>query len=197
METQEKPMNEQESLQLIYQMINSTKQNLKEHAFSFLFWGYLVLATVILQYVIVFLGYDPQKSGLVWAILMPLGGIVSGVIGYKKSKKENVKTHIDTILKYLGTAFGASMCVLFFVLGKCGYGILIPHLIMMLYGFFLYVIGGLLKFRPLVLGGISCWVYSIAACFLPIEFQGILIALAVITGYIIPGHMLKASKNNN
>ncbi len=196
METQEKPMNEQESLKLIYEMINSTKRNLKDDGGIFLFWGYLTLTAALLQFSLIKLGYG-ESSGWVWIILMPLGGIISGVIGYRNRKKEKVKTIIDTIMAYLWGGFGACLLVVFFVLGKYDYQMAFLPMIMMLYGIGTFVTGGFLKFRPLILGGISCWVFAVAACFFSIEIHLILIALSLVTSYIIPGHLLLASESNN
>ena len=196
METQEKQMSAEESITLIYEMINSTKQNLKKDGFIFLFWGYLVLTAALLQFGLIQLSYG-EHSGVVWAILMPLGGIVSAIRGYRKSKKENVKTHLDAVMSYLWIGFGISMFVLFFVMVRYGYPLALLPMIMMLYGIGTFVSGGILKFRPLIFGGISCWGIAIASTFFTVEIQLLFISLSLITGYIIPGHMLRASADNN
>ncbi len=43
METNEKVLKPEESLQIIEKMINRTKENIHENSFYFLLWGWIVL----------------------------------------------------------------------------------------------------------------------------------------------------------
>jgi hypothetical protein len=63
---------------------------------------------------------------------------------------------------------------------------------MLIYGTWLFISGGALKFRPLIFGGIINWVIGAIAFFADFEQQLILLALAVLLGYILPGHLLKS-----
>ena len=56
---------------------------------------------------------------------------------------------------------------------------------------FLFVAGGALRFKALMLGGCINWVIAVVALFVPFEYQILLLSLAVLSGYIIPGYMLK------
>jgi hypothetical protein len=69
--------------------------------------------------------------------------------------------------------------------------------IMLLAGFPTFVSGFIIKFRPLVIGGICFWVIALV-----ISFAGPLIAplgmpVAVFTGYLIPGYMLRNKVNHD
>ena len=64
-------------------------------------------------------------------------------------------------------------------------------LVMLIYGIWLFISGGALKFRPLIIGGIVNWLLGITAFFFAFEMQLLILALAVLLGYIIPGHLLK------
>ena len=76
------------------------------------------------------------------------------------------------------------------------FGQLLPC-IMVLYGMGLFLSGGAMRFRPLILGGIFCWLCAIAGFELKAEayaaYQLLIIATAVMGGYIIPGYLLKMS----
>ena len=65
-------------------------------------------------------------------------------------------------------------------------------MVMMVYGIWLFISGGAIKFKPLIAGGIVNWILCIVAFFVSFEIQLLLLALAVLLGYIIPGHMLKS-----
>ena len=63
-------------------------------------------------------------------------------------------------------------------------------LIMIVYGTMLFTIGGCLQFKPLIIGGIINWLLAIAAFFVAFDMQLLIIAVAVLSGYIIPGYLL-------
>jgi hypothetical protein len=63
-------------------------------------------------------------------------------------------------------------------------------MVLVLYGIATFVSGGVLQFRPLVIGGICCWVLAVAAMFLPFEYQLLALAAAVAAAYIVPGYLL-------
>jgi hypothetical protein len=67
-------------------------------------------------------------------------------------------------------------------------------LIISLYGLGTFVSGGVLKFKPLIIGGIACWIISIIAFLVPPMTVLLLTALSVVVSYLIPGYMLKARK---
>lgn len=80
-------LNPNESLKIIQTIINQRKQKYEENGFFFIFWGILVAIAGILQFLMLHFNYYPEKSGLVWAILMPLGFIFTFAAKMKKSIK--------------------------------------------------------------------------------------------------------------
>lgn len=195
MEHKEQPFNEQEGLQLIHRMISTAKEELSDNGFFFLLWGWLVFIASLSHYVLLTVVHY-RNHALPWAILMPLGGVISFIYGMRLEKRAKVKTFMDEIMNYVLIAFLVSLFIVLFVMGPSGGYSLAYPVIMLLYGIWLFVSGGALRFRPLVLGGIINWMCAIAAFFLEFEHQLLLLALAVLLGYIIPGHMLKAKYKN-
>lgn len=61
----------------------------------------------------------------------------------------------------------------------------------------LFVSGGYLRFKPLIIGGICNWIIAIVATYVEFDIQLLLLALAVLVGYIIPGHMLSSHYKKN
>jgi len=192
----EKPLSESESLAIIQNMIHKAQGAVGDKSFYFLLWGWLVFVAAMSQYTIVkFFPVVLEYNAWSWAILMPLGGIISGIHGYREGKKEKVKTYTGDLLKYVSIAFGvALLIILFFGSITQGWFTVYP-MIMMVYGMWLFISGGALKFTPLIIGGIIDWCCSIGAFFIPqshaIELLPLL-AFAVLAGYIIPGHLLSA-----
>jgi hypothetical protein len=60
-----------------------------------------------------------------------------------------------------------------------------------LYGMPTVLSGSILRFRPLVAGGIGCWVLAIFSAFISYEYQLLLLSAAVVIAWIVPGYLLR------
>ena len=63
--------------------------------------------------------------------------------------------------------------------------------ILLLAGFPTFVSGFIVKFRPLIFGGICFWIMALAVSFAGPSVAPLGMPLAVLTGYLIPGYLLK------
>ncbi|MNH37103.1 hypothetical protein D3C79_979630 [compost metagenome] len=54
--------------------------------------------------------------------------------------------------------------------------------------------GWVMKFKPLVIGGIIFLLMAIASVYIENEYKALIHGLAILTGYLIPGYLLKQSK---
>ncbi len=186
METNENIMTEQESLQVIQQMIQSAKQEFHDKSFYYLLWGWLVFLASIGQFVL--MSMDFAHPEIVW-MLMPLGGVITMIYGRKEKRHEKVKTYFDEFNKHALVAFLVS---LFIVLGsQQKLQINCYPMLIMVYGGWLYISGGALRFKALMVGGMINWILAVACFFVDFKIQLLLLAAAVLLGYIIPGYMLK------
>ncbi len=52
-----------------------------------------------------------------------------------------------------------------------------------------------LRFTPLIAGGVINWLLAITSVYVTFDYQLLLAAAAIITSYIIPGHLLHSQKN--
>lgn len=179
------------SLRIIAEAIENAKSNFKDNGFFYLLWGWLVLGASLLEYSLIQFTSTPYHW-VGWPILMTLGGIISGVYGYRLGKKATVKTIIDNTMIYLWYGFLISLLIIIVVgiINHTSWLILNP-LIIVLYGLGTFVSGGILKFKPLIIGGILAWLIAIVAFFIQSEVQLLLMAFAIIVSYLIPGYMLK------
>ena len=62
-----------------------------------------------------------------------------------------------------------------------------------LYGMPTFMSGILLRFRPLVIGGIGCWVLSVLTRFIDYDYQLLMLAAAMVIAWIIPGYILRSN----
>jgi len=182
-----KQFNEQESLQVIRSMIEIAKSDVKADAFIFLLWGWLVFIAAVSQFIIIKMGWDINQS-LPW-LLMPLGGIITPIYIAVKRKKEKVRTHITESLKYVWIAFTVTLLIILFF-NRMDFTQVLP-VIMCLYGIGLFLSGSVLKFKPLLVGGMFCWLCAVGGFYFQSVYLLLILAVCVLGGYIIPGYMLK------
>lgn len=184
-------MNEKQALLVIEEMIGKAKNEIRDNGFYFMFWGWLVfIAAIINYYLLEFTSYEIHS--MPWFILMPLGGLVTFIRSLREKKKTpHTRTYIDGLFRNLIQAFTISMLVICFAMPAGNQFRAFYPTIMVIYSVWLYVSGGLLKFRPLRWGGYLNWGLAAAGYIFPsTALHLILIAVAVLGGYIIPGYLL-------
>lgn len=180
------------NLKLIEEMISSAKGNIKEGSVFYLIWGWLVLIAAASNYIL--LNFDLyEHHWIAWPILMTLGGVLTGVIGYRKGRTQRVKTYPERAMKHLWFAFLITLFSVLFGMGKIGLEASYP-IIMLLYGLGTFISGGIFKFNPLRIGGVVAWVCGTIDFHVEFTDQLILIMIAIVASYIIPGHLLANSK---
>jgi len=187
----EKQIDEQMSFQIIREAIENAKSNIKDNSFFYLLWGWLVLIASLLQYGLMQFTSTPY-FWVGWPVLMVGGGIASGIYGYRLGKKSTVLTHVDLAMIYLwyGFMIAITIFIVAAVFNVMSFTLLNP-IIIVLYGLGTFVSGGILKFKPLIIGGLIAWGIAVASFFIQSEIQLLLMAAAIVIAYLIPGYMLK------
>lgn len=187
MENEEKLMSGEESLQIISEMINKTKVNISQSSFHLLFWGWLIFACSFSEYLLMKLS-SFEHPYYVWLFVIP-GVFVSVIYGFTKGRKEKVHTYASKLYMWTWIGFLFAFVTLFIVQSK-RMDLVSPY-IMVLAGLPTFISGVILKFRPLVVGGICFWIIAIIMSFAGPAFFPLGMPVAVVTGYLIPGYMLK------
>lgn len=188
---EEKNITEQESLAIIQSMIAKTKQQLNDSSKFFFLWGFAVLVCSIAQYIMLkMLMINTQQ---VW-IAMPIIAIIHIIIAVKDQKIKLVKTHNDIAIQSLWTALGMSFFILAFLSFRISFNIF-PFLILF-YGIGTFITGRIIQFKPLIIGGIACFILCVVITFIDGPEQLLILALSVVVSYIIPGILLKREFKN-
>jgi hypothetical protein len=181
-----KELTGEESLLIIKSMINTAKQDFEDDSFYYLFWGWLVFSASMIHYALLLTSFE--YPFLSW-ILMPIGGILTGIYSARQTKNKKVKTYMDHFMKFLVIGFVISLMIILFFMNKLG--LASYPMIMLAYGVFLFVSGGAIDSKAIMCGGIINWMGCIIAFFVTFEIQLLVLALSVFFGYIIPGYILK------
>lgn len=188
----EEQFSPQDSLRVIQSMIEKAKNQFSENGHLYLLWGWLVLVCSIVEFVLIKWAVT-EKHYMVWFACW-LAAIYQFFYLRKKQKSEKVRTYADRMLGYIWLSFIMLMVLVGFAVGKNAgndsYKFFSP-LFLAMYGVPTFLSGIFLRFRPLVTGGIGCWALSLAAHFIPYEYQLLLLSAAMIIAWIIPGYALR------
>ncbi len=188
MKNNENDFSPEESIQLIRSMIEKTKHSISDKSHYFLLWGWAVFIGSLLQYYLKVI-IDYPKHYYAWYIT-PVALLIFIFFLVRDNKKEKVKTFIDDASRYLWTGIGFSFMALGFIFSKMGWQYCYPIYIL-LYGIGTYVSGALIKFKPLLIGGVFCFPLAVIAAYVAYDIQIIILAFAVLVSYIIPGYLLR------
>lgn len=185
----EKEFSAEESLRLIKSMIEQTKGTFADKSFYFLFWGWLVFFCCLLQFILkVWLQY-PNHYMVWW--LMPAGGVISFIYSLKVEKKKAVKSPLQDSLEYLWIGlFFAYLVITFINTSTQNWQFAFTHYIL-LFAIGTYISGSIMKFKPLVYGGIVNFFLAALSIKFSYDYQILFCALAIAASYIIPGHLMK------
>jgi hypothetical protein len=180
-----------ESLALIESMINRAANRFNEDGFMYLLWGWVVLLCSIAQFILLRLHFE--KHYLVWIVTW--AAVIYQIFFLRrKRRRETVRTYTDDIIKYVWITFVVIMFLVGFLVGTIQgheYYKMIDPLFLAMYGMPTFLSGIILRFKPLILGGICCWLFSVLSTVIPGDFQILLVSAAMIVAWIIPGYLLR------
>ncbi len=184
---EEKELTKQESLDLIMQMINQAKVNVKQSSFYLLLWGWIISISSFTHY---YLGLytSVEHPQLAWSITIP-GIFISAIYGFIHGRKATIRTYADWLYFMIWMGFLVSIILvqIFFY----SQGNLIGIMILIITGNAVFISGHVLKFSPLIWGGVLFWGASIVGHIVNDETILLITGVSVIFGYLVPGYMLK------
>lgn len=193
MEKDEKVLKPEESLQIIERMIQRTKGNFHDSSFYFLLWGWIILIGSAGQ-IILDRFTDFTKPYLIWLIIIP--GIIANIIyGIRHGKKNHVSTHLGHVNLMIWIAFFVSYIIVIVFIKEFNYKI--APVIFLLAGNATFLTGIVIKFKPLILGGIVFWIGVLCLYLIPGDYTEFVSPLIIIFGYLVPGYMLKSYSKKN
>lgn len=189
MENVEVVMSEKESMELITSMINKAKNRFSERGYLYLLWGWVILVCCIAQFVLLHF-VDYEIASYVWFLTWIV--VIYQTIYIRKSKKtQKAKTYTDEIIAIVWITFFICLMLVTFICIQFKKFEMIYPVMLVLYGIPTFLSGFIMKFKPLMMGGICCWVLALISPFIAFEYQLLLIALAVIAAWIFPGYLLQ------
>src|SRR5258706_2788923 len=208
MDRAEKQLTEKESLDLISMMINKAKNSYYDTGVSAIMWGTLIAVCALEKLAELQFGYKLPFD----IFLLTLVAIIPQVfISIKEKKGRQVKSYDDAYMDYIWLAFGICIFLMIFIVNVVfnvwepmadQYGKLsgqpanhfneyVSSLFLLLYGLPAFITGAACRFKPMLWGGIFCWVGCIAALYTNVRIDMLLMAASAIMAWLIPGIIIE------
>jgi len=193
----EKIFNHEESLALINEMINRAQSNVqKERMFSMIFWGYTPAVIAVLNYVLLHILDNSNQSFWVWCLMFP-AWIISYFIDRHAKQTVLVKTHIDKIGDMVWKGYTIGVAVLLATIFAAAIKYQTPILFTLITPVILILIG-VCEFSSACIYRYKAWYWvaalfgisAIGCAFLPVDLHFLVLALCMILGFAVPGHIL-------
>lgn len=181
----------QDSLKLIQDMIDKTRQNMGDNSNQFLLWGWVSFAACIGEFLLKNVFHFEQHY-LVWLLMFP-AALASILMSKKQQRKAVAVTYLGESMQHLWIGMGISFFVLAMILARLGAGTgtgVFPFYIL-LYGLGTFVTGKFLQFKPFVWGGLAAWVLAITSTFFGASYQMLFGGAAILISYIIPAYLIR------
>jgi hypothetical protein len=191
-------LNETQSLLVIKEMIQVSKNKLKQDGILFIVWGWVLFFVSTTGYIErgLALTFGIKKVLNVLGIALPLIALIFSVYYLIKESKK-VQTYIGISLRYVWISLFVCMVLVnliqFNVLHSINFELQHP-IFMVLMAFAVTVTGGILRYRLIIIGGVIFGILALVASYLNLKEQLIVESVAWIISFIIPGHILYANR---
>jgi hypothetical protein len=196
----------EESFDIITKAISNFKINYKESAKVFLLWGWILTLACFSNFIILKILQSKEALELTvgnweltglfilgnWVVFCLIGFIILFFMERKINKGKKVYSYLEGHVKNLWIVTAASFFIATLLCVKLK--IAPPPIMLLIAGIATTTSGLLIKFRPVIIGGMTFFIFSIATTFVSNEYLALVTGAAIICGYLIPGYYLKSAK---
>jgi hypothetical protein len=196
----------EQSLEIIQQMIHQAKNTYHEKGIGPILWGSVITFCSLMTFAQIH--YHFKIPFDIWWLTFV--AILPQIIIVNREKKlRKIRTHMDTVMDYVWTCFGFSIFILIFINGNVlnnlapitqyykehvapvsGFRSFQTSYFLLLYGIPTIITGGITNLKPMLYGGILCWILAVVTVYTNTEIDMLLTALAATCAWLIPGIIL-------
>lgn len=209
MSVQEKKLTEQESLELIATMINKAKDSYHDTGIGAIMWGAVIAICSIVRLSEIHFSYRLPFD----IYLLTLIAVIPQIfITIQEKKERKVKSYDDSYMDYIWLGFGICIFLLIFIINSIFnswepvaatyhqltgqdspfvFREFIASLFLLLYGLPTFITGAACKFKPMLWGGIFCWICCLAGIYTTIKIDLLLTAASAIVAWLVPGILME------
>ena len=187
----------EQQIEIINSVIKSTKENLKPLSVNFIFWGFLIIAMSLFNYVFPSLFQSAQYSKLLfWTVVPLIGMILTVYYNINIRKKTGYETYLSRVIKIIWGVFNLSWIYIIALSFTLKSFHPVPPILFLL-GMMLIITGLIIKFKPITLGGIFLTIFTFYLNFNPGINLLLVNIIGVSLGMLVPGLSLFYSKSGN
>ncbi|MDR2139313.1 MAG: hypothetical protein LBP50_07185 [Tannerella sp.] len=213
----EKKFTEQESMEVVMEMISRARNNFSRNMNTVIFWGYLVAAAATANFVLLHTLSNRVEAYRVWWVMIP-GAVVSYFIRRHADRTAPVKTHIDRIIHATWLGNGISVFVFWGLIQTfCSLthnwsaAFLITPVVLTMLGLSEYVTARACRVKWMKWIAVMLWAGAIL-CLAPFQWgntdghyvealhqgtQQLIMAVCMIAGFVAPGHVINRQQKKN
>jgi hypothetical protein len=205
---EEQQLSEQESLRLISQMINKAKNSFHDTGIGPMLWGSVIALCSLVTFARMHFGFK-LPFDIWWLTLVAI--LPQVIITSREKKMRRARNYDDAAIDYTWLCFGIAIFLISHInivfinnlaevyaeyekaIGKRpGFGLnnYSSSLMLLLYGFPTVITGAIMKFKPMLWGGIACWLCCIISVYTPMKTDMLLTAFAAVVMWLVPGIIL-------
>jgi hypothetical protein len=182
----EKNLTEQESLQIIQQMINTAKQQQKDNGLGWILWGWLLFVVSMLTYINLYAHWFSTDYFWNWFGVVSLVLILYSSIKYLFFRKQQpARTYTGELFIKLNVGFFILIMFIIIAFNRGVDPVKGFPLLVGAYGFWILIYGTALDFKPSIIAAYITWALGLAAFFVDTFAMVMLLhGLAVLVGYV-------------
>lgn len=192
------PFDENQSFQVVKEMIQISQKKLKNDGVLFILWGWVMFYSGLSGYIVreVLLSHRFERFlgvfGKVFGLL-----VVAYTVYYIWRQRKKVQTYIGISLRYVWISmvgcFVLVNLILYNVLHQVNFELQHP-LFMVIMAFSIVVTGGILRYKLIIIGGILFGLIALISSYFTLSYQLLFESCAWFIAFVIPGHYLYATR---
>ena len=184
----EENFSNEQSLKLINEMILKAKNSHYESGIGPLLWGSVIFVCSIVSFIQ--LEYNIDIGFDIWWLTF-IAVVPQVYITIKSKKRKNFKGYNDTAMNYVWMTFAISIALLIHYNAHLNHSGESVPLFLILYGIPTIITAGVKNFKPMLYGGIVCWLAAIITVYTDLKTDLLLMALSALCAWFIPGIILR------
>lgn len=175
------------SLHIIAEAIAGSKENIKQNAWYFIFWGALLACCCTLHYLLFRIQYNPMPH-ILWPLGFSLGAFLTFIRSRNEDSESSYSSYSEIFTKNLWIGLGAGFLILMVMMVHFQQNPVMP--LLLLSGIGTMVTGLSIRFLPMSLGGVVLLIGCLFTLWIPSEEELVLGAICGILGQVVPGILL-------
>lgn len=189
-------MDEQQArddIKYIREMLDRTRRSTADSGDLFIFWGVWIILALVGHYILSFTRLH-HWIWVNWAAFTFSGWAFTIFHQVRRGRRERILTFAQESVAYLSFACGIAFALAAFALPALkvySYNV-IPIIISLISGVFLFGLGGLLRARLMLWAGVAWWLGAVVLTFVPDNWRGLGIVPLLMVGYLVPGLAFRA-----